>query len=170
MVLVVEKSIDSSTDPEGQLLDKTTPTNDAGGERGEELHPTVASMAVAFWRMRLLVERRAKTLPLKLLVLSMVSGEEGISPGEIRGRLGLDFSRITRLVQSLEREGLLLRERDAADRRSLHLYPTKEGREYLRERTALVNEELRERLAGLGPAEIEELNRMLGVVAKGVRL
>ncbi len=142
------------------------PTKDAA-----QLHPTLSSMALAFWRMRLLVERTAKTLPLKLIVLSMVSGEEGIGPGEIRSRLELDFSRVTRLIQALEREGLLLRERDTADRRYWHLYPTQKGREYLKERTALINEELHERLESLlSPDEAQELNRMLDLVAEGVRL
>ncbi len=142
------------------------PTKDAA-----QLHPTLSSMTLAFWRMRLLVERTAKTLPLKLIVLSMVRGEEGIGPGEIRSRLALDFSRITRLIQALEREGLLLRERDTADRRYWHLYPTQKGREYLKERTALINEELHERLESLlSPDEAQELNRMLGLVAEGVRL
>ncbi len=148
------------------MLAMAEPTKDAA-----QLHPTLSSMALAFWRMRLLVERRAKTLPLKLIVLSLVSDEEGIGPREIRSRLELDFSRVTRLIQALEREGLLLRERDVADRRYWHLYPTQKGREYLKERTALVNEELHERLGRLlSPDEVQELNRMLDAVAEGVRL
>lgn len=146
------------------MLAKTESPKDAGG-----LHPTLSSVTIAFWRMRLLVERKAKTLPLKLVVLSMLSGEEGIGPGEIRSRLGLEFSRITRLIQSLEKEGLLHRKRDSEDRRFIHLYSTEKGREYLRERTQLINEDLQERLGALNTDEVEELDRMLRIVAEGVR-
>jgi DNA-binding MarR family transcriptional regulator len=136
---------------------------------GEELHPILTSMSLAFWRMRLIVERRAETLPLKLLLLSTASKEEGVSPGEIRHRFGLDFSRISRLIQSLERDGLLRRERDLEDRRFLRLHLTEKGREYLRERTVLLNKEFNERLEALSPAELEELERMLLIVAEGMR-
>lgn len=135
-----------------------------------ELNPILSSMAMAFWRTRLMVERRAKTLPLKLLILELVSNEEGVHPGEICDRFGLDFSRVTRLIQSLEKEGLLLRKRDSEDRRFIHLYPTQKGRENLRERTQLINEELRDALGELNPDEVEELDRMLRIVAEGVRM
>ncbi len=82
----------------------------------------------------------------------------------------MESSRVTRLLQSLEKEGFLLRKRDTEDHRFFHLYSTEKGREYLCERTALVNEEFHERIKDLGPAEVEELNRMLRIVAEGVRM
>ncbi len=135
-----------------------------------ELNPILSSLAIAFWRMRLVVERRVKTLPLKVLILEMVSNEEGVHPGEICHRFGLDFSRITRLIQSLEKEGLLHRKRDSEDRRFIHLYPTEKGREYLSEWTQLINEELQDALGDLNPNEVEDLDRMLCIVAERVRI
>ncbi len=137
----------------------------------EHPHPLLTSLPLAFWRMRLVVERHAGTLPLKLLILSITSGEsEGINPKELRDRLDLDFSRLTRLAQSLEREGLLRRERVPEDRRFVRLYTTEKGREFLRERTGRINEELVRRLEGrLSAEEIEELDRMLGIVAEGMK-
>ncbi len=81
----------------------------------------------------------------------------------------MDFSRLTRLIQSLERKGLLHRERDPEDRRFLRLYLTEKGREFLRESTEQINEEFRRRLEGLSPDETKELARMLGIVEKGMR-
>ena len=81
----------------------------------------------------------------------------------------MDFSRISRLTHSLEKGGLLQRKRDAQNRRFLRLYLTEKGQEYLPDRTALANEELHERLGGLGPEEVLELERMLKVVGEGVR-
>jgi DNA-binding MarR family transcriptional regulator len=61
------------------------------------------------------------------------------------------------------------RKRHPQVRRFLRLYVTEKGRQYLPEQTALVNEELRERLGGLGPEEVLELERMLEIVGEGVR-
>ncbi len=145
-------------------------TDDELREAIAEVHPLMAALTLAFWRMRLVVEREAGTLPLKLLILSIVRKRESVSPGEICRRFSLDVSRVTRLTQSLEKEGLLKRERDPEDRRYLRLSLTEEGREFLRDREALIQEEFERRLEGLSDEEIEELERMLGVVAEGMKL
>lgn len=106
---------------------------------------------------------------MKMIILSTVSKEARISPGEICRRFDLDFSRVSRLIQSLERDGLLCRERNPQDRRFLHLRLTEKGQEHLREQTALINEEFGERLESLGAGELEELERMLRVVADEMR-
>lgn len=134
----------------------------------EQLYPLLSSLTLSFWRMRLLVERKVQTTPLKLLILQAVSKEEGVSPGEICQRFGLEFSRISRLLQSLEREGLLQRKRYPQDRRFLRLCLTEKGRQYLPEQTALVNKELHERLGGLCQEEVRELERMLKIVGEVV--
>ncbi len=144
-------------------------TDDEMREALVEVHPLLASLTLAFWRMRLLVEREAGTIPLKLLILSIAHKKEGVNPGQICRRFGLDVSRVSRLTQSLEREGLLKRVRDPEDRRYLHLCLTDEGSKFLQDRKAWINEELGRRLEGLGDEEIEELERMLAVVAEGMK-
>ena len=57
-----------------------------------------------------MVEREVKTIPIKLLVLSIASEEAGFSPGGICDRLSLKFSCVSRLIRSLEGEGLMYRE------------------------------------------------------------
>ncbi len=145
--------------------------DEGSSQHFDQPHPLLASLPLAFWRMRLIVERQAGTLPLKLLILSITAGEsEGINPKEIRDRLDLDFSRLTRLIQSLEREGLRRRECIPEDRRFVRLCTTEEGQEFLRERTERINEELSRRLEGrLSAQEIEELDRMLSIVAEGMK-
>ena len=143
-------------------------TEGPNSQHFDKSHPLLASLPLAFWRMRLIFERQAGTLPLKLLILSIIATQsEGINPKEVRDRLDLDFSRLTRLTQSLEREGLLRRERTPENRRFVRLRTTEEGREFLRERTERINQELSRRLEGrLSAEEIEELDRMLGIVAE----
>lgn len=138
-------------------------------ETTAEVHPLLISMTLAFWRMRLLVEREAGTTPLKLLILSAAHQEDGVSPGEICRNFNLDVSRVTRLTQSLEREGLLKRERVSEDRRYLRLETTDEGRIFVKEQTKAINEEFHPRLEDLGDEELKELERMLGVVAEGMK-
>ncbi len=145
-------------------------THDEMREALVEVHPLLASLTLAFWRMRLLVERKAGMVPLKLLILSVARKKEGVSPGEFSRRFNLDVSRITRLTQSLEREGLLRRERDPEDRRYVRLSLTEEGLVFLQEQTALIEEEFRRRLGGLSGEELEELVQMLGVVGEGMKL
>ncbi len=144
--------------------------NEESREGFEELHPLLVSFPLAFWRMRLLVGRKAGTFPLKLLILSMIRESEGLHPKELRDRLGLEFSRLSRLTQSLEREGLLRRERDPKDGRFLRLRLTEDGHEFSKERTARANEEFQRHLEGLSPRKLEELDRMLGAVAEGMKL
>lgn len=145
-------------------------TNDEMREALLEVHPLLAPLTLTFWRMRLLVERKTGMVPLKLLILSVAHKKEGVSPGEFCRRFHLDVSRITRLTQSLEREGLLRRERNPEDRRYLQLSLTEEGLVFLRQQTALIEEEFGRRLEGLSGEELDELERMLGVVAEGMRL
>ncbi len=145
-------------------------TDDEYREAIAEVHPLMAALTLAFWRMRLVVEREAGTIPLKLLILSIVRKKEAVSPGEICRRFDLDVSRITRLTQSLEKEGLLRRERVPEDRRYLRLSLTEEGQAFLRDQEVLVQEEFKRRLEGLGDEELEELERMLSVVAERMKL
>ena len=145
-------------------------TNDGLREALLEVNPLLAFLTLAFWRMRLLVEREAGMAPLKLLILSIARKKEGISPGEFCRRFHLDVSRVTRLTQSLEREGFLRRERDSEDRRYLRLSLTEEGLVFLRQQTALIEEEFGRRLEGLSSEELDELERMLSVVAEGMKL
>jgi len=143
-------------------------TNDELSEAIAEVHPLMGALTMAFWRMQLVV-REAGTIPLKLLLLSIVRKREAVSPGEICRRFSLDVSRVTRLTQSLEREGLLKRERDPEDRRYLRLCLTEQGEAFLRDRQVLIQEEFARRLADLNEEELKELERMLGVVAEGMK-
>ncbi len=145
-------------------------TDDEYREAIAEVHPLLGALSLAFWRMRLMVEREAGTLPLKLLILSIVRKKEVVSPGEICRRFSLDVSRVTRLTQSLEMEGLLKRERDPQDRRYLRLSLTEEGQKFMRSQQAFIQEEFKRRLEGLSDEEIEQLERMLGVVAEGMKV
>ena len=123
-------------------------------------------LGLAFWRMKHAFEREVGLSAATWFVLAMVIDEDGISQGEVSHRFEVDPSRITRLAQRLEGEGLLRRERDPEDNRMVRLHATEEGR--------LLIESRQERHEGFedrarrefSPEELAEFRRAPGVVAR----
>ena len=60
-------------------------------------------------------------------------GAEGASPRDIRARLGLDSGYLSRVIGSLERDGLIEQQPNPEDRRTKRLSLTRAGRAELRE-------------------------------------
>jgi DNA-binding MarR family transcriptional regulator len=123
-------------------------------------------LGLAFWRMKHAFEREVGLSAATWFLLTMLIEEDGISQGEVSHRFEVDPSRITRLAQRLEGEGLLRRKRDPEDNRVLRLYATEEGRlliESRQERREGFEERVR---LELSPEELAELRRALGVVTR----
>ena len=123
-------------------------------------------LGLAFWRMKHAFEREVGLSAATWFLLSMLIDEEGISQGEVGQRFEVNPSRITRLAQRLEGEGLLRRERDPEDNRVVRLHATEEGRLLIESR-----QECREGFEGraqgeFSPEELAEFRRALGVVAR----
>ena len=123
-------------------------------------------LGLAFWRMKHAFEGEVGLSAATWFLLTMLIDEDGISQGEVSHRFEVDPSRITRLAQRLEKEGLLHRERDPEDNRVVRLHATEEGR--------LLIESRQERREGFedrarrafSPEELAEFRRALGVVAR----
>ena len=80
---------------------------------------------------------------------------------DIAKRLRIEGPTMTRMLDTLEADGLVERIADPSDRRSKHLRLTAQGEAVLEEIFAIVDE-LRERLiAGLTPDQIDALNSTL---------
>ena len=123
-------------------------------------------LGLAFWRMKHAFEREVGLSAATWFLLTMVIDEDGISQGEVSHRFEVDPSRITRLAQRLEKEGLLHRERDPEDNRVVRLHATEEGRLLIESR-----QERRERFEDrarreFSPEELAEFRRALGIVAR----
>ena len=83
-------------------------------KKGEMLAEKVAGdsslmplLGLAFWRMKHSFEREVGLGAATWFLLTMLINEDGISQGEVSHRFEVDPSRITRLAQRLEKEGLL---------------------------------------------------------------
>jgi MarR family transcriptional repressor of emrRAB len=86
---------------------------------------------------------------------------DGASIDELRRVLGLSHSGGVRIVNRLAARGLVAREPDPEDRRTVRLHLTAEGRRSARRVIAARQEALGELLAPLGRRETAELERLL---------
>lgn len=76
-----------------------------------------------------------------------IHGEEGTQATKIGPLMGLEARSLTRLLRSMEDKGLIVRRADAADKRSVRILLTREGKkrkEKARETVLRFNEAVRE--------------------------
>jgi DNA-binding MarR family transcriptional regulator/GNAT superfamily N-acetyltransferase len=94
-------------------------------------------------------------------------GEDGATPRDVRARLGLDSGYLSRLLGSLEREGLIKRSPNPADRRTTRLRLTRAGEAEL---AALnrISDELA--ASALAPLTDEQRMRLLSAQGEIMRL
>lgn len=123
-------------------------------------------VGLAFWRMKHAFEREVGLSAATWFLLAMLIDEDGMSQGEVSHRFEVDPSRITRLAQRLEKEGLLYRERDLEDNRVVRLHATEEGCRVIESRQDR-REEFEERIRQeFDQEELAEFRRALGVVSR----
>jgi len=93
----------------------------------------------------------------------LVALDEGgpSSQADLGRRLGIDRSDLHAVVNDLERDGLVTRERDERDRRRNVIGLTPAGRDALRDLDARVEAAQADLLAPLSAAERQELERLL---------
>jgi DNA-binding MarR family transcriptional regulator len=98
--------------------------------------------------------------------LEAITEHGPLSLNDLAGRLFLDKSTTSRVIDSLERKGFARREVNPADRRSLHLNATPEGRQLLDTiKTGILAEE-RGMLAEFEPAVRREMSRLIGRLSR----
>lgn len=102
-------------------------------------------------------------------VLLPLSGCESLSVSQLAETAGVAIPTATRLVDGLERGGLLARERSTADRRAVRVSLTKQGREQLRRRQRQLAKRRRTLYERLEPGERAQSERLLHHLAELVR-
>jgi DNA-binding MarR family transcriptional regulator len=131
--------------------------------------PVLSPLGLAFRRMMAMVERETGLSAPKWFVLVMLSGRDGIGQGEVSQTYDVDPSRVTRIAQALEGDGLIRRERDPEDNRVVRMYLTEEGRRWLRKLPDF-NRRIEKRIRSVfSEEEHEELRRMLGLLAEAMK-
>ncbi len=94
-------------------------------------------------------------------------GSDGATPRDVRARLGLDSGYLSRMLGSLQREGLVTQKPDPADRRTKRLCLTAAGRSELRELNR-ISDGLA--ASALEPLTAEQRSRLLAAQAEVRRL
>ena len=105
---------------------------------------------------------------LELMTLLLVYREEGCIQGVLEDWLCIDRAVVTRVVHSLEKKGLVFRERDGTDSRKKHVYLTKEGKErwsFFQEMIIHMGEYFEQ---SLSPEDIEAAARIIDTLASRV--
>jgi len=106
-------------------------------------------------------ERFATTLPRFDLMAQLERHRDGLKMNELSRMLMVTGGNITAIVDQLEREGLVERLDDAADRRAFRIRLTPLGRKTFAEMARAHEEWVVELLAGLSRREHDELLKLL---------
>ncbi len=131
-------------------------------------HPLLTSLGCAFKRVGAVYEKETGFGVGQWFALVTLGRSDGMSQGEMSRLFGVDPARVSRVVRVLEGDGLVRRERDPGDGRVLRLYLTDAGREMLAKRPA-VEEAVEARVRRvMSEDEVEELGRMLGLLAEAM--
>ena len=89
--------------------------------------------------------------------------DEGMTPSELAKTLGYTRPRMTRIIDSLEEKGYVVREQDKEDRRRVLVYCTDEGRRHANDHSSDGVSSLAATLSKMGEHDARELLRGLEI-------
>ena len=113
------------------------------------------------------VLKRADLSPTQYNVLRILRGApEGLACGEIAGRMITRDPDVTRLLDRLEKRGLIARSRESRDRRMVLTSITPEGLSALAELDQPIQEVHRQQLGHLGRNRLATLSELLQLARK----
>ncbi len=134
-----------------------------------ESHPGAADQAlISLRRIVKAVDAQSRSLardsrltPSQLMVLTELSGRESAQPGELARAAGLKQATISILLDRLQERGLVQRARGEADRRTVRVQITPEGRQVLADAPDLLQVEFGTRFESLPDWEQAYINAAL---------
>lgn len=109
---------------------------------------------------RRLASEHRLTTP-QLLCLRLLAQEGPHTPGALAKEMFLSQATITGVLDRLEKRSLVERRRDQSDRRKVSIHLTPGGREAVGHAPRSLHERFASRLESLGPAELDEIDRVL---------
>lgn len=113
--------------------------------------------------------RRADLTGPQLTVVKLLETFGDLSLSELSDRIRAQNSTVTGIIDRMEREGLVARERSKEDRRVVFIKLTTKGRQLAQEIPVEPMEIFKGALESLSAQEVRDLMRILGKVAKRVR-
>jgi DNA-binding MarR family transcriptional regulator len=113
--------------------------------------------------------RRAELTGPQLTVVKMLEQIGDLSLSELSERIRAQNSTVTGIIDRMEREGLVVRERSKEDRRVVYIRLTTKGKRLAEDIPVEPMEIFRGALESLTASEVRDLVRILGKVARRVR-
>ncbi|MGK4006572.1 MarR family transcriptional regulator [Sorangium sp. So ce1036] len=104
----------------------------------------------------------------QLTILKLLESFQDLSLSTLSERIRAQNSTVTGIVDRMEREGLVRRERSKTDRRVVHIRLSEKGARLAREIQVEPMEIFRSALLGLSPADLRDLLRILTKLQKQV--
>lgn len=97
--------------------------------------------------------------------LARLCEEEGISQKELAARVSKDQTNITRILDQLQRKGLIIRQTNPEDRRSFLLSVTPEGKRIYEKIAPLEEQVIAMAIEGLDSEDVNRLKELLRHIA-----
>ena len=113
--------------------------------------------------------RRAQLTGPQLTVVKILESIDDLSLSELSERIRAQNSTVTGIIDRMEREGLVVRERSTEDRRVVKIRLTQKGAELAAEIPVEPMEMFRAALGSLSKDEVRDLLRILSKLAKKVK-
>ena len=139
---------------------------------GDDIHRIVETIVYLYAESRRVTKHAARTMGLtgpQVSALKILEAVGDLSLSELSFRMSARNSTITGIVDRMERDGLVVRERSATDRRVVKIRATERGREIAGAVPLTSLELFGSALRGLAPKDRAELRRILRVLAEHVR-
>jgi DNA-binding MarR family transcriptional regulator len=113
-----------------------------------------------------LVTSEGNLFRLHFITMAMVDEEDNLPVCEVARRLGMRKSQMTPVLNQLVELGMVVKRRDAKDRRMSRVSLTNHGRATLEEFKGMIRQNIKGKLSHLAPEELEELSLALGTLRK----
>lgn len=97
---------------------------------------------------------------MKMLNYLDTSSEEFATPSQLCGILYVSSARVAVALKATEKKGFIRREQSPYDKRSVRVFLTDEGREYIHEKQRVLNQHMQAMLENLGEHDAAEFVRI----------
>lgn len=152
----------------------TTPVSEASARKGErpEVDAIVETIIYLYTESRRLTKGLASQFGLtgpQLTVIKLLETFDDLSLSSLSERIRAQNSTVTGIIDRMEREGLVRRERSTSDRRVVHIRLSDKGQKLARQIKVEPMEIFRGALLSLPGADLRDLLRIMNKLQKFVR-
>ena len=148
------------------------PVLPAANETRSEVDSIVETIIYLYTESRRLTKGMASQFGLtgpQLTVIKLLETFDNLSLSSLSERIRAQNSTVTGIIDRMEREGLVRRERSTVDRRVIHIRLSDKGQKLARQIQVEPMEIFREALAALTQADLRDLLRIMNKLQKFVR-